>query len=117
MVVPISQKPRTRTANAIRRPLTSSRWLVRARARARAPAVLASSACAGSLRDAALRALIAHEYLVPEVVPDLVIDPRALGFEADLRHIPLARQVDAVDTHLGARSGPDDNAAGRQRDR
>src|SRR5437870_11601775 len=113
IVVPVCQRPRTTTANATRSPLTRRRRLARARARARAASLLASSARAGSLRDAALRALIAHEDLVSEVVPDLLIDPRELGLEADLGDVAGPRQVDAVDALHGSRPrGADDDPVG-----
>src|SRR5437016_6866592 len=115
MVVPISQEPRTMTANATRSPLTSSRRFVRARARARS--VLVGSGPTSALRDDALRALIAHEHLVSEVVPDLLIDPRELRLEADLGDIARARQIDAVDALHGPRARGDDDDAVGERDR
>src|SRR5438552_11416811 len=117
MEVPISQKPRMTTANATRRPLTSSRRFARARARACAAAPPASSARAASLRDAALRALIAHEHLVSQVVPDLLVDPRELRLESDLGDIARARQIDAVDALHGPRARGDDDDAVGERDR
>src|SRR2546425_5973507 len=117
IVVPISQRPRTTTANATRSPLTRSRWFARARARAREAEVLVSSARACSLRDAALRALITYEHLVSQVVPDLLIDPRELGLEADLGDVTRPREVDAVDTlhRPGSRSDDDDPVGERDR--
>src|ERR1700704_5632224 len=96
VIVPTSQSPRTMTANATRSPLTRIRRFARAWARAREAEVLASSALAGSLREAALRALIAHEDLVSEVVPDLLIDPRELGLEADLGDVARPWEIDAI---------------------
>src|SRR5712664_2191865 len=110
-VVPISQRPRTTTANPMRRPLTRRRRLARARARARAASLLAWAVRAPSLRDAALRALIAHEDLVPQVVPDLLVDPRELRLEADLGDIARPRQIDAIDTLHRSRTRGDDHDA------
>src|SRR2546423_1414601 len=115
IVVPISQAPSTTTANATRSPLTSSRRFARSRARARS--VLVGSGPTTALRDAALRALIAHEDLVSEVVPDLLIDPRELGLEADLGDVAGPRQVDAVDALHGSRSRGDDDDPVGERDR
>src|ERR1700716_772296 len=115
MMVPLSQEPRTMTANATRSPLTSSRRLVRARARARS--VLVGPGPTKALRDAALRALIAHEHLVPQVVPDLLIDPRELRQEADLGNVARPWQIDAIDTFDRPRAGGDDDDAVRERDR
>src|SRR5882762_5483184 len=95
MVVPISQKPRTTTANATRSPLTSRRRFVRALVRARS--LLVGSGPTNALRDDALRALIAHEHLISEVVPDLLIDPRKLRLESDLGDAARPRQIDAID--------------------
>src|SRR2546430_12937820 len=116
-VVPISHVPRTSTANATRSPLTSRRRLARARARARAAAPLASSARAGSLRDAALRALIAHQHLVSEIVPDLLVDTRELRLEADLGDVARPREIDAIDAFHRPRPTGDDDDAARERDR
>src|SRR2546425_9471450 len=117
IVVPVCQRPSTTTANATRSPLTRRRRLARSRARAREADVLVSSARAGSLRDAALRALITHEHLVSQVIPDLLIDPRELGLEADLGDVTRPREVDAVDTlHRPASRGDDDDPIG-ERDR
>src|SRR2546429_2104150 len=117
IVVPVCQRPRTTTANATRSPLTRRRRLARARARARAASLLASSARAGSLRDAALRALIAHEHLVSQVVPDLLVDPRELRLESDLGDVPRPRQIDAIDALHGPRPRSDDDDAVGERDR
>src|SRR2546423_9923888 len=113
-VVPISQAPSTATANATRSPLTSSRRFARSRARARS--VLVGSGPTRALRDAALRALIAHEDLVSEVVPDLLIDPRELRLEADLGDVPRSWKIDAVDAFHGPGPGRDDDDAVRERD-
>src|SRR2546427_8603855 len=117
IVVPVCQRPSTTTANATRSPLTRRRRLARSRARAREAAVLVSSARAGSLRDAALRALIAHEHLVSEVVPDLLIDPRELWLETDLGDVARPGQVDAVDALHRPRSRGDDHDTVGERDR
>src|SRR5467141_2723464 len=90
--VPSSQRPSTAAATATRRPFTSKRRLVRARARARS--LLVGSGPTKPLRDDALRALIAHQHLVSEIVPDLLVDPGELGMETDLADIPRARQID-----------------------
>src|SRR6267378_3419208 len=115
MVVPISQKPRTTTANATRSPLTSRRRFVRALVRARS--LLVGSGPTNALRDDALRALIAHEHLVSEVIPDLLIDPRKLRLEPDFGDVPRPRQIDAIDALHRARSGGDDDDAVGERDR
>src|SRR5207249_11670935 len=114
MVVPISQKPRTTTANATRSPLTSRRRFVRARRRARS--LLVGSGPTNALRDA-LRALIAHEHLVSEVVPDLLVDPRELRLEPDFGDVPRPRQIDAIDALHGPRPRGDDDDAVGERDR
>src|SRR5256714_5106580 len=114
-VVPISQAPSTATANATRSPLTSSRRFARSRARARS--VLVGSGPTRALRDAALRALIAHEDLVSEVVPDLLIDPRELRLEADLGYVARPREIDAIDTLHGPWPRGDDDHAIGERDR
>src|SRR5256885_16190239 len=109
ILVPISQNPSTMTANATRSPLTSSLRFVRARARARS--VLVGSGPTTALRDAALRALIAHEDLVSEVVPDLLIDPRELRLEADLGDVARSWKIDAVDALHRPRPRRDDDDA------
>src|SRR2546423_12473187 len=114
MVVPISQEPRTMTANATRSPLTSTRRFVRARARARS--VLVGSGPTTALREAALRALIAHEDLVSEVVPDLLIDARELRLEADLGDVPRPWKIDAVGALHRPRPRRDDDDAIGERD-
>src|SRR5437773_4766160 len=115
MVVPISQKPRTTTANATRSPLTSRRRFVRARRRARL--LLVGSGPTNALREDALRALIAHEHLVSEVVPDLLVDPRELRLEPDFGDVPRPRQIDAIDALHGPRPRGDDDDAVGERDR
>src|SRR5438132_13322153 len=115
MVVPISQTPRSSTATPTRSPLTSSRRFVRARCRARSP--LVGSGPTNALRDDALRALIAHEHLVSEVVPDLLIDPRELRLESDLGDVPRPRQIDAIDALDGPGTRRDDDHAIGERDR
>src|ERR1700716_1703703 len=115
MVVPTSQNPRTTTANATRSPLTSRRRFVRARCRARS--LLVGSGPTIALRDDALRALIAHEHLVSEVVPDLLIDPRKLRLESDLGDVPRPRQIYAIDALDGPATRRDDDDAVGQRDR
>src|SRR2546423_361405 len=115
MTVPISQNPRTITANATRSPLTSSRRFVRSRARARS--VLVGSGPTKALRDAALRALIAHQDLVSEIVPDLLIDPRELRLKADLGDVARPWQIDAIDALHGPRARGDDDDAVREGDR
>src|SRR5438552_11085065 len=114
-VVPISQTPRSSTATPTRSPLTSSRRFVRARVRARS--LLVGSGPKSALRDDALRALIAHEHLVSEVVPDLLIDPRELRLESDLGDVPRPRQIDAIDALHGPRPRSDDDDAVDERDR
>src|SRR5437762_5734697 len=114
IVVPISQAPRTTTANVTRSPLTSSRRFARSRARARS--VLVGSGPTTALRDAALRALIAHEDLVSEVVPDLLIDPREFRLEAYLGNVARPREIDAVDALHRPRPRRDDDHAIGERD-
>src|SRR5207253_1970246 len=70
-----------------------------------------------ALREDALRALIAHEHLVSEVVPDLLVDPRELRLEPDFGDVPRPRQIDAIHALHGARSGGDDDNAVGERDR
>src|SRR5438552_11633853 len=114
-VVPISQTPRSSTATPPPGPLTSSRRVGRARVRARS--LLVGSGPTSALRDDALRALIAHEHLVSEVVPDLLIDPRELRLETDLGDVARARQIDAVDALHRRRPGRDDDDTIGERDR
>src|SRR5438552_4383620 len=114
-VVPVTQTPRSSTATPTRSPLTSSRRFVRARVRARS--LLVGSGPTNALREDALRALIAHEHLVSEVVPDLLVDPRELRLEPDFGDVPRPRQIDAIHALHGARSGGDDDNAVGERDR
>src|SRR5438477_1239918 len=115
MVVPISQDPRTTTRNASRSPLTSSRRFERARVRARS--LLVGSGQTKALRDDALSALIAHQHLIPKVVPDLLIDPRELRLETDLGDVARARQIDAVDALHRPRPRRDHDDTIGERDR
>src|SRR5438552_18970948 len=106
MVVPISQDPRTTTRNASGSPFASSGRFERARVRARS--LLVGSGPTKALRDDALSALIAHQHLIPNVVPDLLIDPRELLLETDLGDVARARQIDAVDALHRPRPRRDD---------
>src|SRR5256885_15337848 len=115
MVVPTSHTPRPMTAIPSRSPLMRSRLFVRARFRA--AVALVSWGRAGSLRDAALRALIAHQDLVSEIVPDLLIDPRELRLKADLGDVARPWQIDAIDALHGPRARGDDDDAVREGDR
>src|ERR1700704_3023499 len=81
-------------ARAIRSPFTSNRRFVRAWARARS--LLVGSGPTKPLRDDALRALIAHQHLVSEVVPDLLVDPSELRMETDLADVARPREVHLV---------------------
>src|SRR5438874_11574076 len=89
----ISQLPSRTTATRMRSTSTSSRWR---RILARAAVTLSSRPACARL-DTGLRPLVAHEDLVPEVLPDVAIELDEARLEADLGHVPWARQVDLVD--------------------
>src|SRR2546427_6146664 len=95
-------------------PLT--RTLRFARAWARARSLLVGSGPTNGLRDDALRTLIAHQHLVSEVVPDLLIYPGELRMEADLAYVPRTRKVNAVRALDGPRAGGDHDDAIGERD-
>src|SRR5258708_30444213 len=100
--------PRRQTmkiASAMRSICTSTRRRWRARARSASKSSAAASRWTTGLRgDAVLRAFIADQDLVPEVVPDLFIELDEAWLEADLGDVPRPRQVDPVRSL--DRSGP-----------
>src|SRR5438045_8180472 len=92
-----SQLPTMKIERATRRTSTSTRRRSRALALAASKSsVAASVAATGLRRDAVLRALIADEHLIPEVVPDLPVELDQPRLEADLRDVPRPWEVDAV---------------------
>src|SRR3989441_4648628 len=114
LAVPSSHRPMTTTATPIRSTFTSRRRSVRARARAFAATI---SSPVKLLRDAALRALIAQQHLIPQVVPDLLIDASELRLEPDLSDVARPRQIHGIDALYRAWSGGDDEDLIRKGDR
>src|SRR5438876_2643420 len=92
----ISQLPSITTANSTRRVRTSARWR---RAFALAAATPSSRAACTSTSDirGSLRALVADEDLVAQVLPDVAVELDEPGLEPDLGHVTGTRQVDRVD--------------------
>src|SRR5712692_5944379 len=117
MRVVISQLPMIKTASAMRRNRTSTRRRVRAFARARSASASAAMPATRLRGDAALRAFIADQDLVPEVVPDLAVQLDEPRQEADLGDVARPRQVYAVGALDGPGSGGDDDDAVCERDR
>src|SRR5438105_6875344 len=97
-----SQPPMMKTSSATRRLLTRMRLLRRATA-SDGPAGL-SGLVRGAL-DALLIALIANEYLLAQIFPDLMIQLDEARLETDFLHFARPRQVDVIDALDGARSG------------
>ena len=83
-----SQLPIQTTSTNRRSPLTISRR--RRAASARRPPARSGAAAASGSADALLT-LIAHEHLVAEVAPDLLVDLVEPGLEPDLGHVPRSR--------------------------
>src|SRR5258708_5575544 len=98
----------------MRRPRTSRRRRDLARARSASRSVPPTSATATALRgEAALRALIADEHLVPQVLPDLRVDLDEAGMEPHFGDVPRAREIDPVFALDRSRSrGDHDHAVG-----
>src|SRR5205814_6050757 len=87
------QLPSRTTATRTRRTSTSSRcW----RTLALAAATLSSWPACARL-DIGFRPLVAHEDLVPEVLPDVAVELDEARLEADLGHVPRAGQIDLVE--------------------
>src|SRR5260370_28452607 len=105
-----SQRPRDTTATSSRRPATfscqrcASRRLLAARSTTGRPGSLTRTLS----RAAALLTFIAHRHLVPEVVPDLLIDLHEVGLEPDLGDVPRTLKIDLVVALDRARPGSDD---------
>src|SRR5712692_9061754 len=100
------------------------RW--RRRARDRRAAIPVGSAAAGSgalkgapisSRAAALLAFIADQHLVPEVVPDQLVDVGEAFLEPDLGDVARPREPDRVVALHGPRPGADHEDAVGERDR
>src|ERR1700687_87578 len=110
------QSRRRRAATVICR-----RWASRLRLAARSttghPARSTGAPMRRLSRAAALLTFIAHQDLVPEVVPDLLVDLAEARFKADLGHVSRAGKVDLVVALHSARTSGDDKYAIAERDR
>src|SRR3979490_2094607 len=119
----ISQLPRKTTATSTRRTATLTRR--RCASRRRLAARSTNGRAAGSVvalmpalsSAAALLTLIAHQDLIPEVVPDLLLDLSEARLKTDLGDVAWTRKVDFVVALDRARSGGDDEHAVAQRNR
>src|SRR5262249_53421945 len=110
-----SQLPSQTAAARTRSPWTMNcrRLLCRRRSKARSASSRAGLApCAAST----LLTLIAHLDLVPQVVPDLLVDPLELRLEPDLGDVAGPRQGDRVAAFDRARAGGEDVDPVGQRD-
>src|SRR6266852_4102936 len=114
-----SQLPRNTTATSSRRPATficprcASRRLLAARSTTGRPGSLTRTLS----RAAALLTFIAHRHLVPQVVPDLLVDLHEAGLETDLGHVARTLQIDFVVALDRARPSSDDEYPVAQGDR
>src|SRR5690348_6160274 len=117
-----SQTPRITTPTRSLSPCTITRRRRTSRRRRATMSTAGRVACSAgaaavTLSRAALLTLIAHQDLVAQVAPDLFVDARELGLEADLGHVARPRQLDLVAALHGARTRGDDKDPVAQRDR
>src|SRR5436309_3206986 len=113
---PSSQPPTRTRASSTRRTWT---WRLRRRRRMSAASTADSTARTASAGRSAgkLRALIADQHLLPEVVPDLLVDPHEAGVETDLGDVAGTGQVDRVGPLDGSGTGGQHDHLVGQRDR
>src|SRR6267378_470416 len=118
----ISQLPRKTTATSTRRTATliRRRWASRRRLAARSTNGRAACSVVALMpalsRAGALLTLIAHQDLIPEVIPDLLIDLTEPRLKSNLSDVARPRKVDLVVALDRARSGGDDEDPIAQRD-
>src|SRR5712691_7396600 len=118
-----SQLPSQTTAVSTRRPCTVSCRRRASRTRWAARSVTARMAGSDrtlietSGRAAALLTFIAHRHLVPQVVPDLLVDLHEAGLETDLGDVARTLKIDLVVALDRARPGSDDEYPVAQGDR
>src|SRR6267142_7265258 len=108
-----SQPPRNTTATSNRSPATFNRRRCASRLRRAARSTGGRAAWSRALMRtlscaAALLTFIAHQDLIPKVVPDLLVDLAKARLEADLGDVAGPRKVDLVVALDRAGTGGDD---------